>query len=132
MRIISIRVEPVARILAIIYTLFGLSAFLLFRFTSSDYLTLPIGVVAPLIHLNVNLTLPRSDNFIANLILCVSAIVSYGVTGWLTGAAAAMCFNVVAKRMGGIDAKYVSTTAQSEASTLASEPSTEGELPFSR
>jgi hypothetical protein len=31
------------------------------------------------------------------------------LTGWITGIAVAVGFNFIAKKMGGIDAKYVST-----------------------
>jgi len=45
----------------------------------------------------------------------VAAVLSYALTGWITGAVAALCFNAVAKRTGGIDAKYVSTVIQESA-----------------
>lgn len=107
MRIISIRVEPVARVLAIAYSFFGLVAFIVFAAGSAEALTLPFGVLAPLFQLNVNLNLPRSGGILYNIFSCAAAVLSYSVTGWITGAAAAICFNVIAKWRGGIDAKYV-------------------------
>jgi hypothetical protein len=107
MRIISVRVAPVARILAIAYAVFGVCAFLVYAFGSGDFLTLPFGVLAPLVHLNLNLNLARSNGVLYNMFLCVSSVLSYGLTGWITGAVAAFFFNVIAKHTGGIDANYV-------------------------
>jgi hypothetical protein len=109
MRILAVRVEPVARVLCIIYAFLGLPAFLVFWFADAQFLTLPFGIVAPLVHLNININLPRSTNLFYNLFCCIAEIVAYAVTGWITGAAAALCFNLVAKQRGGIDTKYVST-----------------------
>jgi hypothetical protein len=46
-----------------------------------------------------------------NTFLGVAAVLSYALTGWITGIVAAVFFNVVAKQTGGIDAKYVSVTS---------------------
>ena len=108
MRIMSVRVAPIARILAIAYAVFGLVAFVQFAVSNVQYLTLPFGVVAPLLHLNFNFNLARSTNVSYNLFLCLASVVSYSLTGWLTGAVAAVCFNQIAKYTGGIDAKYAS------------------------
>ncbi len=100
MRILAVRVEPVARVMAIIYAFFGVPAFLVFSFTDAQYLTLPFGIVAPLVHLNFNINLPRSTNPFYNLFCCVAEIIAYAVTGWITGAATALCFNLVARQRG--------------------------------
>ena len=47
MRIVSVRVAPVARVLAIAYAVFGLVAFLVYAFGSAEALALPFGVLAP-------------------------------------------------------------------------------------
>jgi hypothetical protein len=109
----SVRVTPIARILAIAYAVFGIVAFLQFAVSSVQYLTLPFGVVAPLVHLNLNLNLARSTNVYYNLFLCLASVVSYSLTGWLTGAVVALCFNQIAKYTGGVDAKYVSVVDNS-------------------
>lgn len=108
MRIISVRVAPVALVLTITYALFGFGAFLVYAFSGAEFLTLPFGVLAPLFHLNLTLNLTRSGGVFYNIFLCTAAVLSYALTGWITGAFAAICFNVVAKQMGGVDAKYVS------------------------
>jgi hypothetical protein len=115
MRIISVGVEPVARVLAIGYSVCGLGSFLFYAVSSSgEVFTLPVGVLAPLFHLNLNLNLPRSSGVLYNTFLGVAAVLSYALTGWITGAAAALCFNVIAKQVGGIDAKYVSVINDNE------------------
>jgi len=108
MRITSIRVASVALILMVTYAVFGLIAFVVVAVGNTQYLTLPFGFVAPLFHLNFNFNLERSSNVFSNLFACIAAILFYSATGWLTGAVSALCFNFVAKRIGGIDAKYVS------------------------
>jgi hypothetical protein len=64
MRIISVRWQPVAKILAIIYAVFGLRAFCVFEFTGAQYLTLPFGILSPLFHLNLNVNSSRSDSIL--------------------------------------------------------------------
>jgi hypothetical protein len=108
MRIVSVKVEPVARILAIAYAFFGICAFITYAFGSSDYLTLPVGVLAPLFRLNLNLNLGRAGGLFYNIFLGVAALLSYALTGWITGGVLATFFNVIARRIGGIDAKFVS------------------------
>jgi hypothetical protein len=119
MRIIGIHVEPFARVLAITHAVFGLGAFLLFAVSKAEYLTLPFGILAPLFHLNVNLNLTRSSGMVYNIVLCVAAVLSYAVTGWITGAVVALCFSAVAKRTRGIGAKYVSTVIEESAADPA-------------
>ena len=117
MRIASIRISPVARIPAITYAAFGLIAFAGFAVGKSQYLTLPFGFVMPLVHLNVNFNLERSSNLLSNFFICIASILLWSATGAVTGAVAAMCFNLVSKWTGGIDAKYVSLST-SEGPTL--------------
>lgn len=101
MRIISVRLEPVARILSIVYAVFGLGAFFLFEFTGAQYLTLPFGVLAPVFHLNLNFNLPHTTSIAYTIFSGFAAVLAYALTGWLTGAIAALCFNVVAKQIEG-------------------------------
>ena len=112
MRIISVRIAPVARVLAIAYALLGLVSFLRFAFENARALTLPIGIVLPFLYWNFNVTLTRRDDLIYNAFLCGSAIASYALTGWITGIATALAFNLIAKQTGGIDAKYFSVVRE--------------------
>lgn len=108
MRIISVRIAPVARLLAIAYAFLGLVSFLRFAFENARTITLPFGIVLPLFYLNFNLSLMRRDDLVYSAFLCCAAIASYALTGWITGIATALCFNLIAEKTGGIDAKYVS------------------------
>jgi hypothetical protein len=107
MRIQGVRWEPVARVVAIIYGFIGLGAFCLSEFTRASQLTLPFGVLAPIFQLSFNLNVPRPNGVFSGVMAGVAEILAYAVTGWITGAAAALCFNIVCRRVGGIDAKYV-------------------------
>ena len=122
MRILSVRVAPVARVLAIAYAVFGLVAFAQYAVGSADSLTLPFGLLLPLFHLNLNFSLPRSSDLIWNVFFCLAAVLSYTLTGWITGAVSAMCFNLICKQTGGIEAKYVSF----ENDELVSQPTPAG------
>ena len=110
MRIISVRLGPVARVFSVVYAFLGIVCFCQFAFSDAEYLTMPFGIIAPLIYLNFNFKLQRSTDVFYNLLGCFAGIIAYAISGWITGAAAVICFNFVAKRMGGIDAKYVLTT----------------------
>jgi hypothetical protein len=114
MRILGVRWEPVARVVAIIYGLFGVGAFCLSEFTRASQLTLPLGILAPVIHLNFNLNVPRPSGVLSGLLAGAAEILAYAVTGWITGAAMALCFNIVCKQLDGIDAKYVSIVNEND------------------
>jgi hypothetical protein len=108
MRIISVRPAPVARVFALTYAVFGLAAFVVYAVSSAQAFTLPIGIVMSIFHLNMNFQLARSPDLLANAFLFVAAVLSYALTGWITGIAMALCFNFIAEKTGGIDAKFVS------------------------
>jgi len=113
MRIISVRVSAVANVLALVYALVGIVVFANYEMGAGQSLTLPVGIVAPFLNLNLNVKLARSlegGDFGYGALFCAAAVLSYALTGWLTGLVAAVCFNVMAKWTGGIDAKYVSVT----------------------
>jgi len=108
MRIISVEARPVALVLSIAYGVLGLSTFVVYVVGHDEKFTLPLGVVLPLFHLNINFTLVRSSDLFSNAFLCLCAVSSYAVTGWITGLVSTLGFNLIAARIGGIDAKYVS------------------------
>jgi hypothetical protein len=114
MRILGVRWEPVARVVAIIYGLFGVGAFCVSEFTRAPQLTLPLGILAPVIHLNFNLNVPRPSGVLSGLLAGAAEILAYAVTGWITGATTAICFNIVCKQVGGIDAKYLSIASEND------------------
>ena len=103
-----------ANVLALVYGLAGIVLFANYEMGTSQSLTLPVGIVAPFLNLNLNVNLARSlerpGDLAYGVLFCAAAVLSYALTGWLTGLVAALCFNVFAKWTGGIDAKYVSVT----------------------
>jgi hypothetical protein len=114
MRILGVRWEPVARVIAVVYGLFGVGAFCLSEFTRASQLTLPLGILAPVIHLNFNFNVPRPSGVLSGLLAGAAEILAYAVTGWIAGAATALCFNIVCRQLGGIDAKYVSIANEND------------------
>src|SRR5258708_33275290 len=103
MRIIGIRIEPFARVLAIAYAVFGLRAFVFFAIRRADYMTVAFVILAPLFHVNVNLNLVRSSSMLYTIFLCVAAVLSYAPTGWITGRVAALCVTGRVKPAGQLD-----------------------------
>lgn len=113
MKIMSLRVTAVARVLALGYGVLAPFMVIGSKLNGAEQFTLPFGVVAPLFHLNVNFTLPMPDHLVYGLGLCLVAGLSFALTGWLTGAAAVLVFNFIARRMGGIEASVITNEAAS-------------------
>jgi hypothetical protein len=107
MRIMSVRPAPIARLFALTYAICGVGAFVVWAFTSLPTYYLPVGLVMGLFHLTINFQVGRSADLLANAFLCVGSILSYALTGWITGIALTLCFNFIAQKTGGIDAKFV-------------------------
>lgn len=108
MRIISLRVTPVARVFAILYAALSPVSVILLLLSKADYLRIPLGIVAPpLFFLNINFNLQSPTHFVTGILLMLFAVVCYAVTGWLTGAAAVLCFNFIAHRTGGVEASVL-------------------------
>jgi hypothetical protein len=114
MRIVSVRAEPVAKILTVVYAAFGLLTWLTFAFTGADRLTIPFGFIAPLFNLNFNFHLGRTESALWNAFYCLVEVFCYAVSGWITGIIFVSSFNFVAKRTGGIDAKYFEVIEESK------------------
>jgi hypothetical protein len=104
MRIKSFRIEPIARVLAIIYGVFGLISVPTAHFMGAKQILLPVGVFAPLLNFTFNLHLPAPTQFLTGVLSAAAATVCYAGSGWLTGAAAVLVFNFVARLNGGIEA----------------------------
>jgi hypothetical protein len=107
MRILSFRIEPVARVLAIIYGMFGLISVPTSLLFGAKQIILPIGVFAPLLNFTFNLHLPLPTHFLTGVLSAAAATVCYTGSGWLTGAAAVLVFNLVARLNGGIEASVL-------------------------
>ena len=107
MRILSVKIEPVARVMAILYAVLGFVIFIVWALGDAPWINLPIGFVAPMLNLSLSIHLTRSSDLLATALECLGAILSYGVSGWLSGMAFVLCFNAVTQKLGGIDVKYV-------------------------
>ena len=108
MRITSVHPGAVALVFAVMYAFFGFVGFVVYAFSSVKTFLLPIGIVMGVFHLVFNIQLVRSPDLLANAFLCFLAVLCYGVTGCITGGVVALCFNFIAEKTGGIDAKFVS------------------------
>lgn len=121
MKIIALKVQPIARTVALIYAAFGLVFWITFLVSNVDYISLPVGIIPPLLHLNFNFQFHRSTDLAYNAMLLLGSIVSHALTGWLTAAAAVICFNVVARWRGGIDADFISLHEERKPETVLSQ-----------
>jgi hypothetical protein len=108
MKIVALRTEPIARVFAIIYGVFGFITWLAFAFSNANCITLPFGIIGPMVHFNLSLNLMRSTDLLYNFLLLIGSIVSFALTGWITAAAGVLCFNVIAQQRGGIPADFIS------------------------
>jgi hypothetical protein len=111
MRIVSFRITPVACVLAIIYGLYGFAYVPILLLTGAKQMILPIGIVAPLVFFNLNLHIAMPTHFLTGILSAMAASLCYAVTGWLTGTAAVLAFNLVARMMGGIDAAVLTSAS---------------------
>jgi hypothetical protein len=108
MRIMSLRVRPVARIFAIIYGVFSPFLVILMALSKADYLRIPLGIIAaPLFFVNINFDIQHPTHILSAALLVLFAAACYAATGWLTGAALILCFNFIARRTGGIQASVL-------------------------
>ena len=110
MRIIAIRVRPVCIAFSCLYAVVGLSSFIQYCFLEQmQQFTLPVGIIAPFVHFNINLNIPRSMTASAPLLYAIAAVVAYAVSGCISGLIGTYLFNFIARIMGGIDARFVKT-----------------------
>ena|SRR5581483_5379762 len=105
MRIMSLKVMQVARVFAILYAAFSPLILISMLRSGAQYIRIPLGLVAPpLTYLNINFDIQRPTHSVSAVLFLLFGAACYAVTGWLTGAAAAACFNFIARRTGGIQA----------------------------
>jgi hypothetical protein len=119
MRIMSLKVSPVASVFAILYAAFSPLIVVSMLLSGADRLRIPLGLFAPpLTYLNINFDMQRPTHFLTGALFMVFAAACYAATGWLTGAVAALCFNFIAHRTGGVQASVlVNESAAEPAST---------------
>jgi hypothetical protein len=108
MRIMSLKVRPVARVVAVLYTAVSPLIVILLLRSDAQYLRIPLGIVAPpLVYLNINFDMRHPTHFWSGMLLLLFGVLCYAATGWLTGALATVCFNFIARRTGGIEASLL-------------------------
>ena len=119
MRIMSLKVSAVARVFAILYAALSPVVVLSMFLSGADNLRIPLGLFAPpLTNLNINFDIQRPTHFLTTVLFIVFAAACYAATGWVTGAAGTMCFNLVARHTGGIAASaFVKELGTEPAST---------------
>ena len=110
MRIIAIRVRPVCLAFSCLYAVVGLFAFIQYCFLEEmQQFTLPVGIIAPFVHFNLNINVPRSMTASAPFAYAIVAMFAYAVSGCISGLIGTHIFNFIAGIMGGIDARFVKT-----------------------
>jgi hypothetical protein len=107
MKIVALSVQPIARVVAAIYAIFGASFWIAYCFSKAAYFTLPVGLVAPMVHFNFNFNFHRTTDVVYNLLIFLASVAGYALTGWLTATALVICFNVAARLKGGINADFI-------------------------
>jgi len=110
MRIIAIRVRPACIAFSCLYAVVGLLAFIQYCFLEEmQQFTFPIGIIAPFVHFNINLNIPRSMTNSEPFLYAIAAVFAYAVSGCISGLVGTYLFNFIAGLMGGIDARFVKT-----------------------
>ena len=108
MKIMALRIQPIARVVAAIYAIFGTTFWITYCFSKAEYLTLPVGIVAPMVNFSFNFHFHRTTDVVYNVLFFLGSVAGYALTGWLTAMALVICFNVAARWKGGIDADFIS------------------------
>jgi hypothetical protein len=116
MRIIAVRPAPVGRVFALTYAIVGLAAFVMYAVSSVTTFILPFGILLGPFYLSINIPLGRSPDLLGNAFSCIGAVLSYTLSGWITGVALTLCLNFIAQKTGGIDAKFVSVATDARPS----------------
>lgn len=108
MRIMSLKVAPIAKVLAILYAACSPLIAIRMVLSEAEYLRIPLGLFAPpLTYLNINFDIQRPTHFLSGILFMLCAAACYAATGWLTGAVAVVFFNFIARRTGGIQASVI-------------------------
>jgi hypothetical protein len=108
MKIMALRIQPLAKALALIYIAFGFVFWASYcLIAKTPFLVLPIGIETAWVHLDFKFNVYRSHSALHYLSLLFGSIICYGVSGWLTATALVLGFNVIAKHTGGVNANFI-------------------------
>ena len=108
MKIIALRIQPIARVMAAVYAIFGATSWITYCFGNAQYLTLPVGIVAPMVNFSFNFHFRRTTDAVYNVLFFLGSVAGYALTGWLTAMVMIIFFNLVARWKGGVDADFIS------------------------
>jgi len=108
MKIVALRIQPIARVVSAIYAIFGATFWITYCFSKAQDLTLPVGIVAPMVNFSINFHFHRTTDVLYNLMFFLGSVASYALTGWLTAMVLIISLNIAAKWKGGIDADFIS------------------------
>ena len=108
MKIVALRIQPIAGVVAAIYATFGALFWVTYCLSDSPYLTVPVGLLAPMVHYNFNFQFHRTADVFYNVLLFLGSVAGYAITGWMTAAVVVFCFNMAARWKGGINADFIS------------------------
>jgi hypothetical protein len=108
MKIMALKIQPIAGVMAAVYAIFGASFWVTYCFSKAPYLTLPVGIVAPMVHFSFNFNFHRTTDVVYNVLLFLASVAGYALTGWLTAMTLVISFNVAARWKGGIAADFIS------------------------
>jgi hypothetical protein len=103
-RVKSISITDVARISAWTHGALACFGVISMLVMPPEMVTFPVGVLLPVFHLNVNFNVPMPSSASAGIFFALALIVCYLVSGWVTGAFLAACFNLIARFTGGAEA----------------------------
>jgi hypothetical protein len=81
MKIVSLKIQPIAKVVAVVYALFGVSFWIAYCLGKAPYLTLPVGLVAPMVHFNFNFHFHRTTDVAYNVLLFLASLAGYALTG---------------------------------------------------
>jgi hypothetical protein len=88
----------------------GLLAFIQYSFLEQmQQFTLPVGILSPFVHFNININIPRSMTASAPVGYAIATVSAYAVSGCISGLVGTYLFNFIAGMIGGIDARFVKT-----------------------
>ncbi|HEY3974011.1 MAG TPA: hypothetical protein VGM18_13475 [Candidatus Sulfotelmatobacter sp.] len=82
MKIVALRIQPIAKIVAAIYAIFGASFWITYCLSKAQYLTLPVGLVAPMVDFSFNFHFHRTTDVMYNVLLFLGTVAAYALTGW--------------------------------------------------
>lgn len=113
MKILTIKPMAVGRVLGVLYAIYGVGYAIYAVASRVQEIIVPFGFVAPVFHANLNVHLQLDSGPLWRIVLLLWSIASLALSGWITGFIGTLCFNLISKRLGGIEASsFVEESSQ--------------------